>query len=76
MLWKETLIALAPAAVRIEICEHLKGVAHAIGGRALALSELLDLIDLFEKRMSAYETSGDEAPLRMRHAQGDQKRAD
>jgi hypothetical protein len=37
-----------------------------------APGKLLDLIDLFEKRMSVYETSGDEAPLRMRHAQGDQ----
>ena len=37
-----------------------------------APGKLLELIDLFEKRMSVYETSGDEAPLRMRHAQGDQ----
>ena len=36
-----------------------------------APGKLLELIDLFEKRMSVYETSGDEAPLRMRHAQGD-----
>jgi hypothetical protein len=37
-----------------------------------APGKLLELIDLFDKRMSLYETSGDEAPLRMRHAQGDQ----
>ena len=37
-----------------------------------APGKLLELIDLFDKRMSVYETSGDEAPLRMRHAQGDQ----
>jgi hypothetical protein len=32
----------------------------------------MDLIDLFEKRMPVYEAAGDERPLWMRHAQGDQ----
>jgi hypothetical protein len=37
-----------------------------------APGKLLDLIDLFEKAMPMYDSSGDERPLRMRHAQGDQ----
>ena len=37
-----------------------------------APGKLLDLIDLFEKRMPVYDAAGDERPLWMRHAQGDQ----
>jgi hypothetical protein len=37
-----------------------------------APGKLLDLIDLFEKRMPVYDAGGDERPLWMRHAQGDQ----
>jgi hypothetical protein len=37
-----------------------------------APGKLLDLIDLFEKRMPVYEAGGDERPMWMRHAQGDQ----
>ena len=36
-----------------------------------APGRLLELIDLYKKRASGYATSGDEAPLIIRHTQGD-----
>src|SRR5947209_11090123 len=36
-----------------------------------APGELLDLIDLYKTRAAAYQAAGDEAPLWMRHSQGD-----
>ncbi len=36
-----------------------------------APGKLLDLIDLYKSRTAAYQTTGDEAPLWMRHSQGD-----
>jgi hypothetical protein len=36
-----------------------------------APGKLLDLIDLYKARVSAYQPTGDEAPLWMRHSQGD-----
>ncbi len=36
-----------------------------------APGKLLDLIDLYKARATAYQTVGDEAPLWMRHSQGD-----
>lgn len=36
-----------------------------------APGKLLDLIDLYKARTAAYQSSGDEAPLWMRHSQGD-----
>src|SRR5438445_4101542 len=36
-----------------------------------APGKLLDLIDLYKARTAAYHAAGDEAPLWMRHSQGD-----
>src|SRR5947199_8253654 len=36
-----------------------------------APGKLLDLIDLYKARAAAYQAAGDEAPLWMRHSQGD-----
>src|SRR5947199_1626348 len=36
-----------------------------------APGKLLDLIDLYKTRAAAYHAAGDEAPLWMRHSQGD-----
>src|SRR5262249_36794491 len=36
-----------------------------------APGKLLELIDLYKKRAPGYATSGDEAPLIIRHTQGD-----
>src|SRR5215510_2034864 len=36
-----------------------------------APGRLLELIDLYKKRAPGYATSGDEAPLMIRHSQGD-----
>jgi hypothetical protein len=37
-----------------------------------APGKLMELIELYEKRMPVFEASGDERPMWMRHAQGDQ----
>ena len=36
-----------------------------------APGKLLELIDLYKTRAAAYQAAGDEAPLWMRHSQGD-----